>query len=274
MGFASAFGAWRPNGLLMQIKRRARKAPEIDERQQLPRPAGETRCMSNQRPIIDDVLAHLALFRGMAPAQARAIAATCWTMVVPRGESLVRTGAHPPGVFAVAYGSVKLTLRNGGAEERVLKLVAARQSFGEASALLGRSSPYDAVALAETEAIVIPGPPLRALLEREAPFATALVASLAERHLQLCAEIGAAALHSAKQRLAAYLESLPTHAAPGGARTVELPVSKTVVAARLGMKKETLSRLLHQLVGEGIVEVRRREIAILDRTRLSAAASG
>jgi CRP-like cAMP-binding protein len=55
-------------------------------------------------------------------------------------------------------------------------------------------------------------------------------------------------------------------------RTVDLPLSKTVIAARLGMKKETLSRLLHQFAADGIIDVRRREIAILDRRRLGAAA--
>jgi CRP-like cAMP-binding protein len=53
---------------------------------------------------------------------------------------------------------------------------------------------------------------------------------------------------------------------------VDLPVSKTIVAARLGMKKETLSRLLHQFTADGIIGVARREIAILDRARLASVA--
>src|SRR4051812_2670804 len=126
--------------------------------------------MTNDRLLIDGVIAHLPLFSGVTPAQARTVAASCWTMALPRGTAFVGAGAHMPGVVAVAYGSVKLALRNGGAEERVLRLVAARQTFGEASALLGRSSPYDAVSVAETKAVVIPSAPLLALLEREARF--------------------------------------------------------------------------------------------------------
>jgi CRP-like cAMP-binding protein len=49
---------------------------------------------------------------------------------------------------------------------------------------------------------------------------------------------------------------------------VRLPVSKTLVAARLGVKKETLSRLLRQFAAEGVIEVSRREISILDREAL------
>ena len=57
-----------------------------------------------------------------------------------------------------------------------------------------------------------------------------------------------------------------------GAGRVELPVSKTVVAAQLGMKKETLSRLLRQLALDGVIEVARREISILDRAGLKRVA--
>jgi len=54
---------------------------------------------------------------------------------------------------------------------------------------------------------------------------------------------------------------------------VQLPVSKTVVAALLGMKKETLSRLFRQFSSDGLIGMTRREIAILDPQRLAACAS-
>ena len=54
---------------------------------------------------------------------------------------------------------------------------------------------------------------------------------------------------------------------------MRLPVSKTVVAARLGLKKETLSRLFRQFADDGLIEVSRRDITILDRGRLTETAS-
>jgi CRP-like cAMP-binding protein len=54
----------------------------------------------------------------------------------------------------------------------------------------------------------------------------------------------------------------------------QLPAAKTVVAARLGVAKETLSRLLHQFAEEGLITVQRRSIRLLDRERLAAAARG
>ena len=51
-----------------------------------------------------------------------------------------------------------------------------------------------------------------------------------------------------------------------------LPATKTAVAARLGVKKETLSRLLHALAARSVIEVRGRDVAILDRAGLAALA--
>ena len=136
--------------------------------------------------------------------------------------------------------------------------------------MLDRPSPYQAAALVASEVMVVPSSAVRALLEHDAPFARGLIHALAARELELCAEIHASAFQSGAQRLACYIDSL---AEATGAATVRLPCSKTLIAARLGMKKETLSRLLKRFAGGGIIGVSRGEIAILDPARLRAAKS-
>jgi CRP-like cAMP-binding protein len=54
---------------------------------------------------------------------------------------------------------------------------------------------------------------------------------------------------------------------------VLLPVTKTALAARLGVTKETISRLLRTLREQGLIEMTRRKITILDRARLAGIAS-
>jgi CRP-like cAMP-binding protein len=48
-----------------------------------------------------------------------------------------------------------------------------------------------------------------------------------------------------------------------------LPFSKTLIAARLAMKKETLSRLLRQFTDQDLIAVSRGEVSVLDRDRLT-----
>jgi CRP-like cAMP-binding protein len=50
-------------------------------------------------------------------------------------------------------------------------------------------------------------------------------------------------------------------------------MSKTLLASRLGIKKETLSRLLREFAAEGLIRVAGRDIAIHDLPRLKALAA-
>jgi CRP-like cAMP-binding protein len=200
----------------------------------------------------------------------------CWVISAPRGTTIVERGARPPGVFGLAYGSVKLSLRGHDGEERVLQLVSAGHTFGEAKALLGRTCRSEAITLADSKLVVIPAAAIFALMDRDPRFARTVALLLAERTLEMLAEVESAMLRGA-QRLAAYLgalvESPEGNGNGNGGTVVRLPVSKTLVAARLGVKKETLSRLLRQFAAEGVIEVSRREISILDPDALARLSS-
>jgi len=213
--------------------------------------------------LVDGVIANLPLFWGVAAPILAAIARRCWVLPAPRGTTVAERGARLPGILALAYGSIKVALRRRDGGERLLRLISARQTFGESIALLGKASPYHAVALQDSKVVVIPTAAALALLESEPRFVRGLLTAIAERNVQLHAEIEAATLLNGTQRLAWYLNEL---AGNGGVptRSVRLPVSKTLVASRLGLKKETLSRLLRDLVDRRLIDVARREIAILE----------
>lgn len=215
----------------------------------------------------ETLLAQVPIFAGLGLRELAALARRSSLVPCPRGSTPVQAGAAVPGVLVLASGALRLSLRDGANEERVLRLVAPGEAFCLASAVLDRPSPYQATALSACELLVVPAAAIRALLERGEPFARRLVQALATRELELCAEIHAAAFRSGAQRLASYIDALPRN----GTGTVRLPCSKTLIAARLGMKKETLSRLLKRFAGAGLIAVSRGEIEILDAAGLGAA---
>lgn len=217
----------------------------------------------HEQRFIEGVVGNLRLFAATLPSQIAALARHSWVMPARRGDLLARRAERLPGLFIVAYGMAKLTMRGRENGEHVLRLVGAGQTFGEATALLGRPSRYDALAVADTKVVVIPSAPLVALMDADPRFGRAFAHLLAERKLEMQLEVEAANLQRGAQRLASYLAALAA-----GAARVELPVSKTLVAAQLGMKKETLSRLLRQLAAERVIAVAQREIAILDAAAL------
>lgn len=213
----------------------------------------------------------MPMFRHVARSHLAELARHARVQHVRRSATVCRRGESLNCFFGVAYGLVKLALRADNGEEKVLRLVSAGETFGEALVFRERPNPLDAVALADTMLVVFPSQAVMALLEHDPNFARGLLTSLSERMHNLVAEVEASTLLSARQRVATYLESLAAEQVNG---RVRLPATKTVIAARLGVTKETFSRLLRELANQGLIEVEKRDIALRDRPGLAVVARG
>jgi CRP-like cAMP-binding protein len=214
------------------------------------------------------IASELQLFRGVSLRRVGVAVRDGRLRRLGPGDALVRRGAKLPGLCVLASGSLKLSVRVRPQTERVLGLVAPGESFGEAAALRGEPAPFDAVALSEAQVLAVPVAAVEALLRVDRRFACNLVERLAGEVLRLLAGIEAGMVQRAPQRLASYLCSL-SGADDGLGWRVRLPVSKTMVAGIVGVKKETLSRLLRDLSERRLIAVSRRDITILDREQLA-----
>lgn len=226
---------------------------------------------SDRRPardprLIEGVLANLTLMEGVSRQAVRRLSEQAVLLHAKRGGALVQRGERVAGLFAIAYGSVKQRLRHPGGDELVLALLGPGDTFAEVPALLAQTARVDAVALADSMLVVINPACIATQAQSDPRLARNMTHILARRMHALIVEVERGMLPSL-QRLAVYLESI---AEVGD--VARLPGSKTLVASRLGIKKETLSRLLRQLTGRGLVTVGRREIRILDRAALAALA--
>jgi CRP/FNR family transcriptional regulator len=77
-------------------------------------------------------------------------------------------------------------------------------------------------------------------------------------------------------RIAKYLIDLSLKLSKEGRNPteVELDLSKTQIASKLGTISETLSRTLAKMKAKGIIDVKKNRILILDREALEELASG
>ena len=227
-----------------------------------------TNGASRDRRLIEGVIGKLPLFRQVSPRSIAEVASHARTIHVRRGVAVCASGDALPGVMAVAYGLVKLCVTRANGQERVVRFVNAGETFGEAAALFGRPILVSAAVLADSLLVVIPGAPLVRLVERDPIFARRTVELLANRVQTLMEELEASAAQRGPQRLASYLHRLGQPGDTPGSWNVALPASKTLIAARLGFSKETMSRLLRKFTDNGLIGPARGKIRILDRERL------
>jgi CRP-like cAMP-binding protein len=219
--------------------------------------------------LLEGLLSSMPLFHQVARPQVEIVASHSRTHHARRGEVLCRRGERLAGVIAMGFGIMKMALRRQDGEEKVIGFLNANETFGECTALLGRPCPVDVVALEDSMFATIPAAPLLRLLEQNPRFASNIVRMMAENYLDLLADHGASLQQSALQRLAAYLGSLVVPNGTPGSWVARLPASKTAIAARLGITKETMSRQLRELTNRGLIAVARREIEVRDRSALA-----
>jgi CRP-like cAMP-binding protein len=219
-------------------------------------------------PRVLDLLAHVAMFRGLSREDLARIAAGSSALHAQRGEILFQRGDPCTGFHSIAYGQVKLSICTPAGAEKVIEILGPGRSFGEAVMFTGGIYPVGATALADSLILHVRSQALFAELEREPQLARRMLAALSVRLHMMVRDVEAMTLHSAAQRVIGYLARLEDEGGERGAAT--LPAQKSLVASALSLTPEYFSRILHDLAAEGLIRVEGRRIQILDADALRA----
>lgn len=225
--------------------------------------------MARRRLDIASALGNLPMFRQLAADQLSGIVSGTRVIRGGRGELLFNKGDSPTGFWVIMFGQVKLALSTTQGMEKVLQLFGPGQTFGEAVMFLERPYPVHAECLADTLLLHVPKQPIFDAISADPAFARRILGGLSFRLHELVTDVEAYSMRSAAQRLVGYLLNL-CETNGGESTQVSLPTSKHVVASRLNLTPETLSRILHVLADEDLIQVEGRSVTIRDVERLRA----
>ncbi|OAN60934.1 cyclic nucleotide-binding domain-containing protein [Magnetospirillum moscoviense] len=226
-------------------------------------PSGEARRIHG-----DDlqIMARVPLFAGLTPEALVDIAGQSQVSRVPRGATLFRQGDAAKVLHVLLEGQVALMAGvEGGGEQTMLEILDSGESFIAAALLTGKPYLMSAMALAPCRLMEIPRDALLTRLRANPDLALAMLASLSRHFRLLIQEVKDLKLKSASQRLALYLMGLTQRRR--GSVTLRLPHNKGLIAARVGVRPETLSRAFAHLKGQG-VGVDGQMVTIADLARL------
>jgi CRP-like cAMP-binding protein len=232
--------------------------------------------MSSPAPSAESFIANLPLFKELSQEQQARIAAGARLLRVTRGETLFRRGDPAAGAYIVCYGRVKLSFVSPTGAEKVIEIIEPGQIFGLAVMFLETPHVVSAQALADSLLLLVPKETVFENIDRDPVFARRMLAGMSRRMHQLVADVEAYSTRSGTERLIGFLlrdcvgTDADEGAAPGaqGSIDVELPVAKGIIASRLNLTQEHLSRILHDLSALGLIEVHGRRIHICDVERL------
>lgn len=185
---------------------------------------------------------------------------------IARGEVLFQRGDQPHGFYFVVSGQVKLAFSSPQGTEKVVEIVGPMQSFGEAVMFMNKPYPVFAEALTETALIHVGQAVVTELIDQDSAFAHKLLAGMAIRLHSLIQDVETYSLRSSIQRVIGYLLQVADSDSPC---EIDLPTSKQVIASRLNLTPETLSRIFHDLSESGLISVHGKHIKLHDPARLA-----
>lgn len=218
---------------------------------------------------IPQMLSHLPLFLELSAEQLGHIATGTREKRLAKGEMLFHKGDAPRGFFVIVFGQVKLAFPSSQGNEKVVDILGPRQCFGEAVMFMDRPYPVFAESLSDTLLLHITKTAVFDLLEQDPSFARRMLAGLSMRLHALVQDVESYSSRSSTQRVIGFLLQHSDAALDGeGEKSIALPTSKQVIASRLNLTPETLSRIFHDLAEANLIAVHGKEIKIHDIKRL------
>ncbi|GBD41503.1 CRP-like cAMP-activated global transcriptional regulator [bacterium HR39] len=211
------------------------------------------------------VLRRVPLFENLPDRELALLLADAHLRRAERGSVLFLQGEPAERLFVVLEGWVRLWRSTARGQDVTIHIFGPGESIGEAVVFLGTDYPVTAEVVADARLLVLQRATFLDRLHRHSELCFRVMASMAMRLQRFVRQVEQLAARSTVERLAAFLLRLA--AVRSGSATVELPHDKVLVAARLGMQPETLSRAFARLRAHG-VEVHGHRVVIRDVERL------
>lgn len=208
------------------------------------------------------------LFAGLPPADLARIVTFAQFRPLKRGAYLFREGEPSHGFYIVRTGAISVHRVAPDGKEQVIHMFRAGTSLAEATLASDAGYPADARAVEDSEVILIPRGEFLDLLHTRPNLALRMLAAMSQHLRTLVDALDDLTRKDVETRLAHWLVQRCPQPLPNRPCELRLDVTKTVLAAELRTRNETLSRALARLRELGLIAGTGRTIRVLSPRRL------
>jgi CRP/FNR family transcriptional regulator, dissimilatory nitrate respiration regulator len=217
---------------------------------------------------IPAILTNIPLFREMSDEEIQRITLGTRAIQLARGEVLFQRGDPSTGFYVMIHGQIKLAMSSPQGIEKVVELLGPGQTFGEAVMFLDKPFPVYAQALTDSLALHIQKNVIFEGIDSDPTFSRNMLAGLSVRLHRLIKSVESFSLRSSAQRVIGYLLQDLEETKEGQDVKICLLANKNVIASNLNITPETFSRILHNLSDNGLIEVKGKDVRIIDIAKL------
>jgi len=217
-----------------------------------------------------DTLRRCILFAHVDAEGLRALASQMRRRRFRRGEVIFHQDDVGDSLQVVISGSVKIVLPSEEGEEAIIASLQPGEFFGELALLDGAPRSTTATAIEPTETLSLPREQFLRLLADDPQIVQALLHVLASELRRLTGHVGELHFLDLAGRLAMRLVRLARDVDPTATGRVELnwPFTQSDLAAMIGGTRQSVNRVLSELVDAGHLTIERDALIINDLEEL------
>jgi len=208
------------------------------------------------------IISGIPLFSGLDVHQLKDIEQIAIHKHYKKGDFVFYEGDDGNGFYVVVEGTVKIFKVSSEGKEQILHIFGPGEPFGEVPVFSGQSFPANTEAIAKSHLLFFPRTAIVNLITENPSLALNMLAVLSMRLRQFTVQIENLSLKEVPARLAAYLIYLAEE--QESEDSVTLNISKGQLASLLGTIPETLSRIFSKMNRQNLIEVKDRNIRLLD----------
>ena len=202
------------------------------------------------QPAGPDELRKASLFTNVDEATLARLSSDARIESLQHGDALFHQGAGVTDLSFVLSGYVKLMRIGPSGRQTLIGIRSAGEMIGEAPTQTDDIHMVSAEAIGATKALKLPAQRFSRQLKESPSLCAAVIRASRESVARLVGDIESLKSQNADQRLAQFLLAL---CPPDEDRCrFRLPYDKRLIAARLGVKQETLSRAFAKLRAHGV----------------------
>jgi CRP/FNR family transcriptional regulator len=210
------------------------------------------------------------MFEGLRPPDLERIAEFAILRKLLKGEFLFHEGEPTRGFFIVRSGAINVHRIGPDGREHSIHVFRAGESLAEATLADGVGYPAHACAVESSVVVYVPRDEFLELLKQRPDLSLRMLSSMSQHLRALVNSLDDMCRKDIETRLAHWLLKRCPWPLQDTPADVRLDVSKTVLAAELHVRNETLSRTLNRLSGLGLIDSRGRTVRVFSPQKLEA----
>ncbi len=216
-------------------------------------------------------LRRCALFAHVEPAGLTILARAMVTRRFRRNEVIFHQGDPGDSLHVLARGAVKIVLPSPEGDEAIIATLNPGDFFGELALLDGAPHSATATAVEQVETLSLARAPFQQLLDGDRGLRMALLSGMAAELRRLTGHVEELHFLDLAGRLAMRLVRLARERDPNADAEVRLdwPFTQSDLANMIGGTRQSVNKLLSQLVEDGLLVIEHDTLVISDLQALS-----